>query len=263
MIIKLIDQKIRKAFSDAAMQYDVLTGLHKEIGRELTGKIRHCEPCGRILDIGMGTGWFTGRLANMFPEAMVVGVDSAPGMISLAREKQEAFTIVQADAARLPFQDGTFDIITSNLAYQWVGGLAQAMAQCRSQLTADGTLCFTMFGYNTLKELFEALERCSDVSGKDKEVVFSRLADDQQAAQALREAGFQAVQVDAERIKVRFEDMMSLVKWVKDIGANALPRDTYIGKDLLLRADEYYNAHFRDRLGVYATFEVIWVHARR
>ena len=33
MIIKLIDQKIRKAFSDAAMQYDVLSGLHKEIGR--------------------------------------------------------------------------------------------------------------------------------------------------------------------------------------------------------------------------------------
>ena len=263
MIIKLIDQKIRKAFSDAAMQYDALSGLHKEIGRELTAKIQHCDPCGRILDIGMGTGWFTGRLANMFPEATVVGIDSAPGMIGRAREQQGSFHIIQADAACLPFTDGAFDIITSNLAYQWVGDLTQAMAQCRAQLTANGTLCFTMFGYNTLKELFEALEQCSDIGGKDKAGAFSRLADDKQVGQALREAGFQDVRVDAERIKVRFEDMMSLVKWVKDIGANALPRDTYIGKDLLLRADRYYNGHFRDRLGVYATFEVIWVHARR
>lgn len=263
MIIKLIDQKIRKAFSDAAMQYDVLTGLHKEIGRELAGKIQQCEPCGRILDIGMGTGWFTGRLADMFPESLVVGVDSAPGMISRASEKQGTFRIVQADAACLPFKAGAFDIITSNLAYQWVGDLARAMAQCRFQLAADGTLCITMFGYNTLTELFAALEQCSGVNGKDRDVAFSRLADDKQVAQALQEAGFQAVRVDAERIKVRFEDMLSLVKWVRDIGANALPRDLYIGKELLLRANEYYNAHFRDRMGVYATFEVIWAHARR
>jgi malonyl-CoA O-methyltransferase len=263
MVINLIDQKIRRAFSDAALQYDMLTSLHKEIGRELTKKVLHCEPCERILDIGMGTAWFTNRLTNIFPEAMVIGIDSASGMITRARDKQGAFRIVQADAARLPFKGGTFDIITSNLAYQWVGDLAQAMAQCRFQLTGDGTLCFTMFGYNMFRELFEALEQCTGETNKERDFSFFRLANEEQVAHALHEAGFQSVRVDAERIKVRFEDMISLVKWVKDIGANALPNDIYIGKDLLLRTNEYYNAHYRDRLGVYATFEVIWVYAKR
>ena len=56
---------------------------------------------------------------------------------------------------------------------------------------------------------------------------------------------------------------MSMIKWVKDIGANALVKDTYMGKDLLLRTNEYYNANYQDRLGIYATFELIWVEAKR
>jgi len=33
-MLKLIDRRIRRAFSNAAMQYDILTGMQKEIGRE-------------------------------------------------------------------------------------------------------------------------------------------------------------------------------------------------------------------------------------
>ena len=50
MLLKFIDDKIRRAFSDAAVQYDVLTGLHKEIGRELLAKAAAHEGNGPILD---------------------------------------------------------------------------------------------------------------------------------------------------------------------------------------------------------------------
>ena len=86
MPIRYIDQKIRKAFSDAAVQYDVLTGLHKEIGRELIHKVKERE-CQRILDVGMGTGWLTNRLTYFFPESNVVGIDFASGMIEMAKQK--------------------------------------------------------------------------------------------------------------------------------------------------------------------------------
>jgi len=263
MIIDAIDKKIRKAFSDAAMQYDTLTSLHKEIGRELIKKIQNCDPCTRVLDIGMGTGWFTNRLTNIFSDAMVVGIDSASGMIDCAQRRAGTFRVVQADAAQLPFKKGTFDIITSNLAYQWIGDLEQAFRFCNSRLAEDGALCLTMFGYNTFHELFTALEQCSRETLIDRDFMFHRLADEEQVNQALKGSGFHEIQVDVECIKVRFADMMDLIKWVKDIGANALPKDIYIGKDLLLRTNNYYNKRFRDRLGVYATFEVIWVQARR
>lgn len=263
MILDIIDKRIRNAFSDAALQYDVLTSLHKEIGRELTKKIMIHEPCSAVLDIGMGTGWYTRRLTNIFPDATVVGLDFADGMIKSAQQKEIDFKIIQANATRLPFKDGTFDIITSNLAYQWVGKLKQAFELCYLQLNKTGTLCFTMFGRDTFHELFTSLEQCVPNEKQQRELTIQRLANGEQVSEALKEAGFSNAEVTTERIKVRFEDMMSLIKWVKDIGANALPKDVYLGKDHLNRANDYYNTHFYDRLGVYATFEVIWVEANR
>lgn len=263
MILDILDKKIRNAFSDAAMQYDMLTSLHKEIGRELTKKIMNHEPCCAVLDIGMGTGRFTHRLTNIFPDSMVVGLDFSYGMIECARQKEGTFKIVLGDAAQLPFREGVFDIITSNLAYQWVEDLKGAYKLCYSRLNQSGLLCFTMFGQNTFCELFTALKNCVQNEKQQGVLAVARLADCGQVTEALKEAGFNDILVSTERIKVRFADMMSLIKWVKDIGASALPRDMYMGKDLLLRANDYYHTHFQDRLGVYATFEVIWVEARR
>ena len=260
MIFDVIDKKIRNAFSDAAMQYDMLTSLHKEIGRELIEKVIQYDPCSAVLDVGMGTGWFTNRLTNAFPDAMVVGLDFAHGMISCAQKKNGTFKIVQADATQLPFKEDAFDIITSNLAYQWVGNLKQAFEFSYLRLRKTGVLVFTMFGRDTFHELFTALKHCAK---NENQPGSQRLADKDQIMEALDAAGFHNVEVSTERIKVRFEDMMSLIKWVKDIGANALPHGMYMGKDLLLKANDYYNTRFQDRLGVYATFEVIWVEAQR
>ncbi len=52
---------------------------------------------------------------------------------------------------------------------------------------------------------------------------------------------------------------MSLLKWNKEIGANVLNSPVVIGKEWLQRADQYYQAHFKDRFGVTATFQVIWL----
>ena len=259
MIFHAIDRKIRERFSQAAVHYDVLTGLHKEIGRELSKRFAHLDPCAAILDVGMGTGWFTSRLTQMFPEALVVGIDFASGMIARAREKDRTFWIAQADAAHLPFKKDTFGLVTSNLAYQWVDDLAQAFAACHSCLKEDGEMHLTMFGHDTFEELFASLNACRGHQSFD----ICRLADSGQVRQALTNAGFRDICVDHERIKVRFADMMGLIKWIKDIGANALPKDDYLGRDLLRKANDYYHQHFHDRLGIYATLEVIWVEARR
>lgn len=70
----------------------------------------------RALDLGTGTGKGALFVAERFPEAEVVGVDLAPEMIAEARrlrppalEKRVAFEV--ADAAKLPFEDGAFDLV--------------------------------------------------------------------------------------------------------------------------------------------------------
>ena len=261
MLLKLIDDKIRRAFSDAALQYDVLTGLHKEIGRELLAKAAAHEGSGPILDVGIGTGWFTGRLKNHFPDALVVGIDFAAGMVDAAKTRENDCAILQADARRMPFKKDTFELIASNLAYQWVDDLPEAFANCHAILKEDGKMHLTMFGYSTFQELFEALEKTRDAAKGG--IALPRLADRGQVTDALPKAGFHDVNVAEEHIKVHFADMLALIKWIKDIGANALVGDMFIGRDWLNRADAYYGRTFGDQWGVGATFEVIWVVARK
>ena len=261
MFLKLIDDKIRRAFSDSALQYDVLTGLHKEIGRELLAKAAAHEGNGPILDVGMGTGWLTGRLKNYFPDARVVGIDFAAGMVDVAKMREKDCGIVQADARQMPFQENIFEMIASNLAYQWVGDLPKAFANCHAILKSEGKLHLTMFGYGTFQELFESLEKTRDAAKGN--IALPRLADRGQVSDALVKAGFRDVNVGEEYIKVHFQDMLALVKWIKDIGANALVGDMFIGRDWLNRANAYYTQAFADQWGVGATFEVIWVEATK
>jgi len=59
MLLSDMGHKIRDGFSEAAVNYDLLTDAHKQIGRRLIQKIKDRGPCTYVLDIGMGTGDFT------------------------------------------------------------------------------------------------------------------------------------------------------------------------------------------------------------
>ena len=260
MGLHLFDQKIRQAFNNAALQYDVLSGLHREIGRELTKKLIVDENCKNILDIGMGTGWFTNRLKTIIPWSNVIGIDFAKGMIEKAKERQGDFHCIQADAHKLPFSNNTFDRITSNLSFQWIVNLPLAFEECHRCLKDSGILSMTMFGYQTFDELFEAIDQ-SLPSEQRKRIV--RLANLEEVKSSLIESGFKDVNVHRELIKAHFPDMVSILKWIRDIGANALTKDLFIGKQLLQQADVYYEKHFHDHLGVVATFEVLWLEAKK
>jgi ubiquinone/menaquinone biosynthesis C-methylase UbiE len=74
-------------------------------------------PPARALDLGTGTGAGALWLARRFPEAKVTGVDISEPMIEKARAKlpddlagRVVFQV--ADADRLPFGDGSFDLVT-------------------------------------------------------------------------------------------------------------------------------------------------------
>ena len=70
----------------------------------------------RVLDLGTGTGLAAFVVARRFPEAEVVGVDLANGMVEQARqdtppELAGRVSFQQADAQRLPFEEGSFELV--------------------------------------------------------------------------------------------------------------------------------------------------------
>ncbi|MBP9855090.1 MAG: methyltransferase domain-containing protein [Candidatus Omnitrophica bacterium] len=255
MFLDALDRRIRKSFSDAALQYDVLSSLHKEIGRELSRKVIDNENVDHILDIGMGTGWLTNRLSFFLPDSLIVGLDFAPNMVNTAKKKWEDIKVIQANAGLLPFKKNSFDMIVSNLAYQWIQDLDFTFQENYQVLNDNGKIYLTLFGFNTFKELFDSFEQTKSST----DTTFRRLYSMENITASIEKAGFNLVKSDYEIIKVHFPDMVGLMKWIKDIGANVLNNEMTIGKQWIERASRYYEEHYRDKFSIYATFEVIWI----
>jgi len=77
---------------------------------------RLAQPPRRILDLGTGTGLAARLLAERFPAAEIVGVDVSPEMVAEARRMRPPalagrVEFETADAAKLPFGDGHFDLV--------------------------------------------------------------------------------------------------------------------------------------------------------
>ena len=85
----------------------------------------------RILDLGTGTGFAARHLAEGFPGAEIVGADLSPGMLEEARRLTSSPRIryEQADAAKLPFGEGEFDLVVLVNMIPFARELARVTAQ--------------------------------------------------------------------------------------------------------------------------------------
>lgn len=94
---------------------------------------------GAVLELGIGTGV---NLPLYEPEARVVGCDASGEMLAWAarRHPQAPVTLAQADAQRLPFTDGSFDVVTASLLFCSVADPVQGLAESRRVLRPGGRL---------------------------------------------------------------------------------------------------------------------------
>jgi malonyl-CoA O-methyltransferase len=90
-------------------------------------------PPRRALDVGTGTGNAAFLVAERFPGAEVTGVDLSAEMIAIARAKGSRVRFETADAAALPFEGGSFDLVTLSNAIPFFDEVARVLAP-------DGTL---------------------------------------------------------------------------------------------------------------------------
>jgi len=82
----------------------------------------------RVLEIGSGTGSGAAILKARFPQAEVTGVDLSPEMVRIATAKVPGVTFEPADASRLPFPDGSFDLIAQNNVPVYFAEIARGLA---------------------------------------------------------------------------------------------------------------------------------------
>jgi len=257
-MLRTSNNKIQRRFSRSAGRYDLFSGLHREIADKLFAQVIQGTAPSVLLDVGCGTGYLTGMLKCHFPQSQVIGLDFAQGMLKEAHSKYNNIFWVLADGNDLPFVDGCFDLVVSNLAYQWAGALSCAFTQARRVLLTDGILACTLFGYHTCRELFQSLNEAHA-----KDLQFTRLPNEARVTEALALSGFREIKLCKEQFKVEFKDLQELMGWIKSIGANNLSREGFLGREAITKAAGIYKAKFPYLQGVGATFEVIQVYAKK
>lgn len=96
--------------------------------------------CQSVLEIGCGTGVVTGELAGR-TTADIYGLDIDPTALDFARgkisEKVRPLWLA-GDAADLPFNDESFDLIVTHYFWLWVGNPGDVLCECLRVLRPGG-----------------------------------------------------------------------------------------------------------------------------
>ncbi|HEY3611522.1 MAG TPA: class I SAM-dependent methyltransferase [Pseudonocardiaceae bacterium] len=94
------------------------------------------------VDVGCGEGRVSRDLAAHGHN--VTGVDAAPTMIAAAKAADPDGTYLRADAADLPFADGSFDIVVAYNTFMDVVDLPGSIGEAARVLAPGGRLCMAI-----------------------------------------------------------------------------------------------------------------------
>ncbi len=260
-------REVRRAFNRAAAGYDAAAVLQREVCTRMLERLDYIklQPA-HVLDVGSGTGWGTRQLGERYPQAGVIALDIALGMLATAKGTsswwQKLFSgskqhFVCADVEALPLAAQSVEMVWSNLALQWCNDLPATFVELQRVLKTDGLLMFSTFGPDTLKELRQAF------SGVDRHSHLNRFADMHDIGDMLIHAGFSEPVMDMEYLTLTYDDVRGVLYDLKSIGAHnatAGRGQGLMGKHVWARLTENYERMRRDGK-LPATFEVVYGHA--
>jgi SAM-dependent methyltransferase len=96
----------------------------------------------RVLDLGCGEGRLCRDLKALGYE--VVGVDSSPTLVAAAHAADPSLEVHEADAASLPFDDASFDLVVAFMSLQDIDDMVGAAGEAARILVAGGALCLAI-----------------------------------------------------------------------------------------------------------------------
>ena len=98
-------------------------------------------PGRRVLDVACGTGIVARTAADRLgPQLTVVGLDLNEAMLTVARRLRPDIEWRQGDAAQLPFDDGSFDVVLCQSGLMFFPDVPQALREMARVVAPGGTV---------------------------------------------------------------------------------------------------------------------------
>jgi demethylmenaquinone methyltransferase/2-methoxy-6-polyprenyl-1,4-benzoquinol methylase len=136
-------EEVRRTFDDWAPRYNA-THASRLLKRHQARLALDVRPGDRVIEIACGTGLNFAHLRELAGDGgRIVGVDIAPAMLEIARREiarhgWKNVEALEADAAHLPFQDGSFDKALCAFALNIIPDYERAIAEVRRVLAPEG-----------------------------------------------------------------------------------------------------------------------------
>jgi SAM-dependent methyltransferase len=157
----------------------------------------------RVLDVGAGTGEFSARVAELLPEATVLGVELLEVSVEYARERHAALAprlkFETGDAFNLALPDNTFDLVANRHMVQSVPHVDRIFAELTRVTKPGGRVHVLAEDYSMIHMMSGPLD--PDVFWRKGPVEFSIRTDTdsrigRKAWTLMRAAGLIDVRVD-------------------------------------------------------------------
>ncbi|NKB46799.1 MAG: methyltransferase domain-containing protein [Legionellales bacterium] len=250
-------QAIANRFSRSAHRYDQAATVQRQVGQLLMKQLLgHCfgdKEC--ILDLGGGSGFYVQQLARQFPQQSLIYLDIAASMSQFAKrqcQKHQAL-FLQADFDHIPLADHSVAQIFSNMTLQWSLDFMTTLTELKRIMTPTAQLNFSLPVAGTLWELDYSCQRDASYS------CVNDFMSPSQVVEYLEQAGFVLQQELKQEVVYYYPDVVSLLRQLRDIGANSLTHTTsrYYGKQFMRELIQTYET-FRCSQGLPVTYQIFY-----
>ncbi len=214
---KLFDRRARRLHRDRAVRGGGDAFVHARAFDEVLERLEFVKRgFGRALLLGCADPSWAARLSNIVGEVLVA--DPSPAAAAAAHG-------VAADEDRLPFADGSFDLVIAIGTLDAVDDLPGALILIRRILRADGLMLAAMAGAGSLPRLRAAMLAADAAEGRGAAPRMHPAVDVRTAGDLLARAGFALPVADSESLDVSYADLGTLLADIRAHGGgNALAR---------------------------------------
>jgi len=254
----------------SASTFDQYATIPKQMAHRLIRDLNRQVPkARRILELGSGTGYLTGLLLKQYPKAEVVAIDWSENMVRLAAQTlppSDRVLFLVGDVEKTDFgQYAPFDLIVSNGTLHWLESPRLSLRRWMELLKGGGWVYATMYGPETfqeLRQLYQSVEKGMGISSHEH---FLHLRSATGWEELFQEANGTDVTTREVWIRTEFPDCRAFLQSVKAMGDSysASPHNLVLQRRLLLEVMRKYNLAYRARKGIYATYHLIELKAKK
>lgn len=257
--MSLEHHQILAAFNRAANHYEKHAVLQKEAMLRLMDRVESDLklPPKTTLDLGCGTGWACQPLLELYPKTHIIAVDFAANMLAQINTN-EHITTRTSDAHCIDIGANSVDLVYSNLMLQWCNE-DTVFKEIKRALKPGGIMHITTMGEHTLHELKSAWRNIDEQPHVNDFTPATKLAD------LLFKNGFEEVVADSELITMTYNNLIDLMRDIKNIGAHNTDHKRKKGLSTSYTIKRLNNAYqqFVENNIYPATYELVYLRAKK